>query len=367
MNEADIRSLLGAIQVDHSKHGYSGNAKTTRWLQIRCPFAPWRHAGASDSHPSFGITIKEGSRSSYKCFSCQSKGRLASLPTILGTLRKRDYSKQRRWAEVNELQSGLFKPLPNWESDNAEIEEPSRRRSRGDPTSAEQSGYPNALGIRYLSGRGIDVLTSIKLGLRYDHRQRRVLFPCYDEYEHFVGFTGRSTKKGNDETKGNDPKVKDYYGLPKRRIFLRLRPSQRKGHKKIITEGLFDYARLVKLGYYGSSAILGTGITEEKRDILIKEGDPAYFFLDNDVAGWQALFGIFDDNGKLETKNSWAYQLYREIPVWIVPYPTVFNGADPGTLQAATVHKAISKSWLFTGKAPVRGRNEPVWRLIKNP
>jgi hypothetical protein len=222
------------------------------------------------------------------------------------------------------------------------------------------------MGHAYLRERGITWQSSLLCDLRYDPGERRIVFPVYDRYENFVGATGRSTRKGNSSTRGSDPKVKDYYGLPKRAVFLRL-PSNRHG-PRIIVEGLFDYARLVGFGYRNTHAILGTAYTPEKGDILIADGEPVFFLMDNDLAGWQALFGRKEDNdGRFNTEGAWAYELYKEIPTWIVPYPVVFDGTDPGSLQAEEVRKMLSRAWLFTGRAPLDPAGNPVWRRVKNP
>jgi hypothetical protein len=91
----------------------------------------------------------------------------------------------------------------------------------------------------------------------------------------------------------------------------------------------------------------------------MNEGDPVYFFMDNDLAGWQALFGIPDNEGNLETANAWAFQLYTEIPVWIVPYTKPFDGTDPGSLSSKDIEKAISNAWIFTGNPPMNDLEQP--------
>jgi hypothetical protein len=277
-------------------------------------------------------------------------------------LRNKDYGKYRKWAELAELQAAISRPVPTWESDIATYDEETRTEIAR-PVSVNSTGYPRALGHPYLRERGINWQTVLYADLRYDAFQKRILFPCYDGNESFVGFTGRSTRKGNNKTKGNDPKVRDYYSLPKRSIFLRVKGASNRLGKRIIVEGLFDYVHLLQSGYHAASAILGTASTQEKIDLLVKEGDPVYFFMDNDIAGWQSLFGTFGSEGQLETENAWAYQLYREIPVWIVPYKTVFDGTDPGSLSTEEIHTRVSKAWLFTGKAPLARNGSCLWRM----
>jgi len=115
MDEASIRSLLANLQIPSQRVTYTGSMKTTRWMVISCPFAPWTHEKKTDHNPSFGITIKDFGRSSYKCLSCGIKGRIAALPSKLGGYRKKDYSKLRMWAETTEMQAGIGRPVPKWE------------------------------------------------------------------------------------------------------------------------------------------------------------------------------------------------------------------------------------------------------------
>lgn len=358
MDEPDIRYLLSHLKIPHQKATYTGSVKRTRWMVVSCPFAPWTHQKKTDNHPSFGITIKPDGRSAYKCLSCQMKGRFASLPGKLGGYRKIDYTKLRLWAESTEMQAQLFKPVPKWEDADPVAIDYSERQTgivqRPDPSVMHR--FPHAIALPYLHKRGLGLFDVLRLGLRYDSFQRRVLFPVYDPEDRFCGFTGRSVLS-IDWTKEN-PKVRDYYGLNKREVFLKL-PGRYEG-KKIISEGLFDFATAIKHGHLNSRAILGTALTPEKIEILIQEGEPVYFFMDNDLAGWQALFGIFDEDENLVTDNAWAYKLYKEIPVWIVPYRTNLTGEDPGGILDKKEYNAMLKrAWLFTGKAPLNGPAQP--------
>lgn len=348
VDEPDIRALLVGLKLNIKNVTYAGSVKRTRWMNISCPFAAWTHARGTDTNPSFGITINAEGRSNYKCLACGLKGRLSSLPSRLGGYRKEDNSELRHWAELTEMQAGRNRPVPDWE-DGAHDDEQTHDRAIPDPQLVY--GYPLAVGIPYLRKRGLQLPSIYRLGIRYDDYQSRVLFPCYDRADRFRGFTGRSTVEGNNETRGRNPKVRDYYGLNKRELFLGLRGKQ--PGIRIIVEGLFDYATLVQAGYPATRAILGTSLTDEKVDILIQEAAPVHFFMDNDLAGWTALFGYADEDGELVTDNAWAFRLYTEIPVWIVPYPRGLDGTDPGSLSKKQIDAAIKRAWLFTGKLPV--------------
>lgn len=357
MDEDNIKHMLHQLGVPMQRYSFTGSAKHTRWLNVSCPFAPFTHAKGSDSNPSFGITISEDGRSYYKCLSCNMKGRLSALPTKLGGYRKKDYRKLRHWAEMAELQASIAKPTVDWEDDRtSEARTDGKQTDTKLPDPALVREYPTAMGIPYLRERGLSFPTPLKLNLRYDDYQHRVLFPCYDRFDRFRGFTGRSVLPADALSKRN-PKVRDYYGLNKRELFLGL-PGSPKG-KKLLSEGLIDYAKSIQYGYNAARAILGTSLTPEKIDILISEGDPVYFFMDNDLAGWQALFGVFDEEGELNTENSWVYNLYKELPVWIVPYPTPLDGTDPGSLSREEFNKCVDSAWLFMGKPPMDDLDQP--------
>jgi len=358
MDEANVRYLLSQLKIPHNNATFTGSVKRTRWMTISCPFAPWTHQKKTDNHPSFGITLKDGDRSAYKCLSCGLKGRLSSLPTRLGGYRKLDYSKIRRWAEMTEFQTGISKPVPKWEdADPVAIDYSKKAIGREAPPISALSEYPIALGSEYLRERGIAYIDVMRMNIRYDAYQRRVLFPVYDRHDTFQGFTGRSVLHKKKWTK-EYPKARDYHGLNKRDVFLKL-PGQH-GGKKVITEGIFDYATSVHHRYYNARAILGTSLTDEKVEILTEEGEPVYFFMDNDLAGWQALFGVFDADENLKTDLAWAFRLFREIPVWIVPYRTNLTGEDPGgILDRAAFDAHIKRAWLFTGKAPLTVDGRP--------
>lgn len=349
MDEPDIRALLIGLKISTHKVTYTGSKKRARWMNISCPFAPWTHDRGSDANPSFGVTIDPDGRSFYKCLACGIHGRLAALPTKLGGYRNKNYSELRHWAELTEIQAGRNRPIPDWEDSIVDDEATDRSNA---PSSRLVRSYPLAIGVPYLRARGITLPTVYRAGLRFDTYQHRVLFPCYDKYRTFRGFTGRSIRPGNDTTKGRNPKVRDYYGLSKRELFLGLPSYPEERGPRIISEGLFEFARGIENGYPATRAILGTSLTEEKVDILIEEAAPVYFFMDNDLAGWAALFGRENEDGTMDISNAWAFRLYEEIPVWIVPYPRPFDGTDPGGLNRKQWDAAVNQAWIFTGRPP---------------
>jgi hypothetical protein len=290
------------------------------------------------------------------------KGAVPTLASKLGGYRKKEYKKQRIWAEQVEMQIASTRPVPDWE--DQPFEDARNEATHNIPDASLLESYNRLYAHPYLSGRGIRYPYPALLGLRFDAFQQRILFPCYDEEGRFRGFTGRSILPEKRLDKKN-PKVRDYFGLNKRELLLGLPKhlSENRPGPKLIVEGLFDYARLVSFGYFSSKAILGTSLTDEKVDILLSSQEPVMLFMDNDLAGWQAAFGLFDEEDNHDTSNAWAYRLYKEIPVWIVPYKQrKLNGQDPGSLTREEVQESIEHAWLFTGKVPTDELGTPSFR-----
>jgi hypothetical protein len=210
----------------------------------------------------------------------------------------------------------------------------------------------------YLKKRGYSPLDAVRLGLRFDENQQRVLFPVYDENLQLCGFTGRSVMSDRyiGKSSSANPKSRDYGGLQKDRLFLfNPRWKRKPGNSRIIlVEGPFDYARCQQAGYRGTHAILGTAVTDHKVNYLIRLNRPVTLFLDNDAAGDAATFGNINIQTGLRenTYLSWAERLFSHVPVWIARYPKSAisdNRKDPDSLTIHEIRHAISSSWLYRG------------------
>lgn len=349
MDERTVLSFLDTIKVDYRRQNYSGI-----WLNIQCPFAPFYHAKGMDNSPSFGVTIDPEKKSYYRCLACNQKGSLGVLANKLGHLRKLDYSAQAKWIELAELKMVTSRPMREW--DDVWEDELSDLVENFVPDQMAQYAYPYAYGIKYLRKRGIGWQHIAKLGIRYDSWQKRVLFPVYDEAGTFMGFTGRSVMRESQLTKKN-PKVRDYLGLNKKKLFL-FSPKARSKPKGvplydrlIIVEGLFDYALLTAYGFTNVMCNMGTALTLEKVAILRAKGEPVFFFFDNDKAGYDAVHGNEDnETGEIDTSLSWAHQLYTQIPVWVIGYPDHVEAKDPGSMNKVDVLSCMKQAKLYNGK-----------------
>lgn len=348
MDEPSIFAFLQAINVNAKQHSYNGD-----WLNIRCPFAPWYHAKGTDNSPSFGIKIDADKKSVCKCFSCNTKGSLAVIAAKLGRLRGKDYSEHQHWAEMTELQSKLGRPLRDWDEAIDEALTPAATAPIPDQDALQE--YPHAVGLPYLRKRGFNWLDVLKLDLRYDPYQKRVLFPIYDEDGLFRGFSGRSILPEATYDKRN-PKIRDYFGLPKRELLLFHRDFPRtikENHgffgRQLFVEGLFGFGAAYQTGFINANATLGTACTPQKIKIIIERRQPAYFLFDNDKAGEDAVLGnLNEETGEIDESNAWAPQLYNDIPVWIGQWGDTPYGKDPRDVSPETIISAIENAKLYT-------------------
>lgn len=332
--------------------GTPARTSTAEWLHFRCPFAQWRHDHGRDRTASFNLFCSDHEHSRYWCFGCKSSGELHQLFLELGQLRGVDYRQYAQEVRRQELLGPQFVARP-W---GQEVYNPNETPTKAQiilPPQEYQYHYYSAAGHPYLRERGISAYTAIALGLRWDPYQQRILFPVQDERGRFAGFTGRSVIPPayyDDEGVGFDAsgdeylKVRDYHGLNKRALFLgepnrngRNRLCGTYGwvygaaaHRIIICEGLFDYATFVECGYIRTLALLGSSITPEKVEKLLRWRLPIVMFLDNDKAG---------NDGRDILKS----YLLGKVPLLDVKYPDGYDGTDPGSLisEPHVIHQML--------------------------
>lgn len=316
--------------------GPPARTSTANWLHYSCPFAPFKHQNSRDRTPSFGIAVTETEHSWYNCFACHSTGLFPELAFELGRLRNaRDLfsiGEQIRRAETIKTIE-----VRKWVEDIGELYAAKEKDKFEYPDPEKEFAYYSAAGQTYLRERGISWATAIALGLRYDPYQRRILFPVKDRWGTFAGFTGRAIDgayRNTDDgpvTKSGAPfiKVRDYFGLRKRRFLLGEHRCREQPIRIpiILVEGLFDYAYLSELGIRNVLALLGSALTSEKAEKLTSYAG-VVLFLDNDAAGESAIEAI-------------KAQLFRKVPLIGVKYPPGYDGADPASLPPSVIKSML--------------------------
>ena len=247
------------------------------WVMTNCPLATYLHEGGTDNSASFGIKVNPHDNSVFHCFTCKSKGNLKMLLESLEEYTGEDYTEEIDSIDKDE---DLNATLPEW---GKRITHDSKYKKLGEPVSDDYLDlYEPAAGHKYLRKRGIEDWASDQMGLCIDpndgHGQERILFPVFSHTGGFYGYTGRAVKNV-------DPKVRDYFGLPKKHLLLgsHLLSNSDQDHV-VLVEGLFDYANLLQFGA-PVVAVMHSGLTLEQAAVLKDIGLPVYVMFDNDKAG----------------------------------------------------------------------------------
>ena len=124
---------------------------------------------------------------------------------------------------------------------------------------------------------------------RYDRFRGRLMFPIRNPRGQVIAF-GARTLNGDEHPKYlNSPetalyhKSREIYGL------YEASASIREKHRAIVCEGYMDVIQLSQAGFTEACAALGTAVTAEHVQKLLRSVDTVYFSFDGDSAGQHAL------------------------------------------------------------------------------
>lgn len=188
MKEENIRKLLPLLGSRFEK------IRSGSWVVASCPFAPWRHGGGIDQHPSFAISIGKGI-SSYTCWSCGVHGRLEDIVPIISQRYDRESRPQGMDLKtahgliLNEEGFLDMDEIPDWE------QRLKPREDIGFPAwwlDAFRSYLKSEEAVKYLRGRQLDFRNIDELDFRYDFRRGRVCVPVRNWQGLLVGLHGRA-------------------------------------------------------------------------------------------------------------------------------------------------------------------------------
>jgi hypothetical protein len=348
MQEEALKSILRKLNIRIVTRHRDG------WMDFTCPLAPWTHERGHDSSPSAGAKVNPTGRSAWHCFTCKQHGTLSNLVRQIET-----YSGHRYPGLIRE--ADLADTMPMFEIDYGSFEVPLEIEPAPEPLDeATMDGlYPDAWSVpqarSYLEGRGVGQATALTLGLVYDDGEDprrpqapRILFPVRGIDKRLYGYTGRAL------TPDVKPKIKDYYGLPKRHLILGSERWQR-GKPVIIVEGLFAYAHLIEIGIEDRAsvgAILGSVMTPEKADILRLWNEAVYLLFDNDKAGDDGIFGMLKPDGSREEEKGAIQQLIEHIPVYVPEWPE--GKEDPDQLSGGEVDEILDETQPYSARPKKR-------------
>ena len=230
------------------------------WVTSSCPKARFNHSSGNDSNPSFGMTIVEGERSHYNCYSCSS----GNAEELLQSLEM--YWAQERKKHPEEYKDGVwlagkkvdFK-LARQCLDNEEIKVkplPSYSEFGQGPSKAFEewpeyflTDYPpvtvSTEAMNYLLSREVREGEWMPNDLRWDVKKRMILMPYRNVYGKLAGARGRAI----DDNVVGWKKHFDYTCLSINNASLTWynEPSLQLPGPVVVVEGQFDALRVAKV------------------------------------------------------------------------------------------------------------------------
>lgn len=257
-----------------------------------CPFAPWTHSKGTDSTPSFGVSV--GRHSYYHCFACQRKGPLPMLVTSLCMLKGKDNVEAREF--VMEHEDLSLEPFENLDPGP----EPLSILAPGMISRFE----PATEALEICKKRGITQQTIDTLELRWDTREKRLVFPIWNEKGYLVGFRGRAV--GDEKLR-----YREYSELQAKRQSLKAhgiwygmdRVPEERYQKVILVEGEMDAVSLLQAlaQRKGVWAAMGAALSAAQIKTIQALKNPVLIFFDDDEAGHIAKQSLLKKLSKVKT------------------------------------------------------------------
>lgn len=398
--ESFIQELLSRIDIVEVINKVSPLKRTGKNFMCCCPFH-------KEKTPSFSVSQQ---KQFFKCFGCGASG------NVIGFLMR--YEGLSYPEAIRKLAESIGMTVPETPRDR---ETRTRVRSLTDMMKAASDYYSASLKtnirtIEYLKQRGITGETAARFALgyspdawqplkdvfgdqyaskdleeedgcglvihngdkRYDRFRGRLMFPIRNPRGQVIAF-GARTLNGDEHPKYlNSPetalyhKSREIYGL------YEASASIREKHRAIVCEGYMDVIQLSQAGFTEACAALGTAVTAEHVQKLLRAVDTVYFSFDGDSAGQHALrraleaalpvveddqeirFVVLppehDPDSLIKEKGAQAFEDELQKSLTLTQYfvRTVSQGKDLGTAEGRSQFVAESKPLIVSMRsAPI--------------
>ncbi|MFC3528230.1 DNA primase [Paracoccus mangrovi] len=154
-----------------------------------------------------------------------------------------------------------------------------------------------------LRGKGVDPALIVEAGLAakpddggapFDRFRGRIIFPIRDGRGRCIAFGGRAMDPNARAKYLNSPETPLF---DKGRNLYNVGPARAavaKGKPLIVAEGYMDVIALVRAGFEGAVAPLGTAITEDQLRLMWRVSPEPVIALDGDTAGLRAAMRLID-------------------------------------------------------------------------
>jgi DNA primase len=155
----------------------------------------------------------------------------------------------------------------------------------------------------HLGGQGVSAEDMIEAGLLvsgddipvpYDRFRDRVMFPITDMRGRVIAFGGRALEKDAQAKYLNSPETPLFHKGGTLYNIAAARAAAHKGAPIVAVEGYVDVIAMVRAGYEGAVAPLGTALTEDQLALIWKMADEPVLCFDGDGAGRRAAYRAVD-------------------------------------------------------------------------
>ncbi len=271
MDSRSIQKLLYSIDADEIRVG-------DKWVNSRCPLAPYLHGSGVDSRPSFGISIADDNSSVYYCFGCTQEARplgwLMHNLYVLSGAYPTEAAKIYMENEIFDREDALPTYPDPWENVSVRASKPIPPEVLQKYPLLQYSHSPEEREVRFwLSvARGVPEWVQNMCQLRYNPENLSVVFPLVDRHGRVMTMRERiiNTKK----IWTVSPKLAGFNG--------EFTPLTVSGAwfglhlvdwnlPVVVVEGEIDAMRLMALGYFNVIASATSSVTNAQLAVLRSE------------------------------------------------------------------------------------------------
>ena len=287
--------------------------KNRNQLEGCCPIHQGKRAD------SFRVSL---TRNVFHCFACQASGDVLDFVAAMEQCSIREAAlRLGRWFRICSSDQSHLRPGPSSMRKGELVRE---KESSNPPLSFALTGVNHS--HPYLVRRGVDLATAVEFGIGFypgpGLLSRRIVIPISNAHGRTVAYAGRSL----DDTL---PK----YKLPPRfqktlELFNLHRAAATPTKTVIVVEGYFDCLRVHQAVLPGVVALMGSSLSIEQENALLKRFQQVVLLLDGDETGLAATRTI-------------AAKLSSKCLVGCVQLP---DGAQPDQLSLTDINELLRVS-----------------------
>jgi DNA primase len=276
-NWVDFKAVKAAVTIEAVLNRYQVNwlRKKKDELRGRCPI----HQGEGTDTFHANLT-----KNAFNCFSCKARGNVLDFVAAMEKCSVRDAGlKLKDWFSISDDASQKperSKPAPKGGA--GETEKPGNK-----PLTFQLKGIDT--GHPYLATRGISKETAETFGIGFfggkGSMSGRIVIPIHNESGELVAYAGRAIDE-------SEPRYKLPAGFHKSLELFNLHRAAAAGESNpdslvVVVEGFFDCLQVTQAGF-PCVALMGSSMSEEQEELLVKHFQKAWLMLDGDEAGRNA-------------------------------------------------------------------------------